>query len=192
MTALSLGEWIEGFLIHANGNPDRGIGSFLRSYRVSAASVEPWVLLDPRHYTRSLLFQTRQWQGVLMCWSPGQRTTVHDHNQRPAWATLVRGKLAVRNFSATPTDADGTVFRIDEMSAAVLDDSESDCPAQAEAGIHEIRHGGRGPDAVSVHVYRRPMDSCGTYDLVSGRYRRVALAVDRDLSAQFGPTVDTL
>ena len=85
------------------------------------------------------------------------------------------------------------MFRIEESASLALDDGESECPAQAEASVHEVRNAGQGSQyAVSVHLYGQPMASCGTYDPCSGRYRRVALSIDRNLSDHFAPSVREL
>ena len=192
MTALPLGEWIEGLTGQLSIDANRDIGAYLRGYRITPESVKPCLLLDANHYTRSLLFNTPLWQCVLMCWNAGQRTPVHDHDGHPAWVSLVRGRLGVRNFVVAP-QADQTMFRIEESASLALDDGESECPAQAEASVHEVRNAGQGSQyAVSVHLYGQAMASCGTYDPGNGRYRRVALSIDRDLSDLFAPATRAL
>jgi len=193
MTALPLGEWIEGLTGQLSIDANRDIGAYLRGYRITPESVEPCLLLDANHYTRSLLFNTPLWQCVLMCWNAGQRTPVHDHDGHPAWVSLVRGRLGVRNFVVAPQQPDRSLFRIEESASLALDDGESECPAQAEASVHEVRNASSGSQyAVSVHLYGQPMASCGTYDPCSGRYRRVALSIDRNLSGQFAPAAREL
>lgn len=196
MTSLPIDEWIGGLAGHMSTESAQGIGSFLSTYRISTKSLQPWLLLDGNHYTRSLLLETPRWQCVLMCWNGEQRTRVHDHNGLPAWLTLVCGRLAVRNFVVEPKRGDGSIFRVEETASLTLDGGEIDCPAQAEAGVHEVRNASIGTQcAVSVHIYRQPMKTCGTYDPCTGRYQRMPLSFDRNLTkqfAQFGPAAPSV
>jgi cysteine dioxygenase len=190
MTSLPLAEWIEGLAAQLDMDADQSIGAFLGSYRIRAESVRPWLLLDSNRYTRSLLLDSARWQCVLMCWNSGQRTPVHDHNGLPAWATLVIGSLGVRDFVVAPARPDRSIFQVEESGSVTLDGGAIDCPAHAEAGVHEVRNASASSQcAVSVHIYRQPMKCCGTYDPATGRYQRVPLSFDRNLTAQFAHAV---
>lgn len=186
MTVLSLEDWLQGLAAQLHANGSAAIARYLARHRVAWGSLEPWLHFGADHYTRSLLYQSPRWQCVLMCWDLDQRTPVHDHNELPAWISLMAGQLRVRNFVLKRRDPMHSLCELEEVEGAVLDCDKLESPTEAEAGIHEVCNSASSARrAVSIHIYGRPMADCGIYDIDSGAFRRKQLLFDRDVRAHF-------
>ncbi|MCX5744979.1 MAG: cysteine dioxygenase family protein, partial [Proteobacteria bacterium] len=46
---------------------------------ISIDDVAPWIRFDPANYVRSLVTRTDRWELRLLCWRPGQSSSLHGH-----------------------------------------------------------------------------------------------------------------
>ncbi|QDU67731.1 cysteine dioxygenase [Engelhardtia mirabilis] len=106
-------------------------------------------------YTRHLLARTERFELLLLCWNAGLASDLHDHSGQSCWMTLLDGQIAEDRFRR---DAAGSVQKVGTLDLdlavpAFIDDG---------LGLHVIRNSPHHRSA-SLHVYARPVESCGIY-----------------------------
>ncbi len=113
---------------------------------------------------------------LVICWKPGQATPIHDHNDQLGWVRVLWGSLEQATYSSAP---------LVETGRQVVPASKAVVTVDARRGVHRLGNP-VGPssnmDAISLHVYSKPHDSCLTFDLASGTTRRTELGIDRVVS----------
>ncbi len=158
---------MHGLLAHADG--------FLAPQHLRA---------DPDHYARNAIYVAPDHSLSLyaLVWTPGQWTPVHDHG---SWGVVgvLRGMLEERSYirtgahDASVRDCDagielqrGGVILIGAGSVT------SFVPNPDHIHLTGVGVGAGRPQAVSLHLYGRNMNSFHLYDVAAGTRRKVNLA----------------
>ena len=121
------------------------------------ASFAVW---NPRHYTRQCIHRTREHELMLICYEPGQRTSIHDYDSQMAWIKPLRGSVREERFKATGT---GTLRLHGEKSigvGALSYMASRNC-------IHRHSNAGTGR-AITLNLYSRPLMRWRVYDEHTG------------------------
>lgn len=111
------------------------LGHALRAHPVTLDDVAAWVRFDTSRYTRNLILRQERWELRLLCWRPGQGTSLHGHGPSACAFRIVRGSanecvLGQRDRTWTP--------------GAVIEEST---PL-----VHQVSN--QGPDPlISLHAY---------------------------------------
>jgi len=107
---------------------------------ITVDDVAPFILFDPHNYARRLVTRGNGWELRLLCWRPGQTSSLHGHGRSACAFRILRGS-AVESVlgSRDRVWAPGDVI--------------------AEEGgelVHQV--GNAGPDALlSLHAYSPPL-----------------------------------
>jgi uncharacterized NAD(P)/FAD-binding protein YdhS len=125
-----------------DGAPDLGSPALASALHrpIGIDDVAPWIRFDPANYVRSLVTGTDRWELRLLCWRPGQTTSMHSHRGAACAFRVLRG-------SASETIL-GSRDRVLPPGAVV-----------EEGGtqlVHQV--GNWGPDALlTLHAYAPPL-----------------------------------
>ncbi len=107
----------------------------------------------------------------VICWSPGNDTGFHDHDDSAAAILVMEGHIREERLR----------LGADPASRILGPGRASFVPATA---IHRVRHTGAGP-AVTIHAYSPPLTRTGTYTVgPDGQLERVAGSSERELRAE--------
>lgn len=138
-----------------------------------AKAVPDWALLgphvrfDPRGYVRNRLFRDADWELLLLCWLPGQKTVVHDHGGAWGAVRILVGGLLERRYSWRGT---GKPLAFDSERAC---DGAVVLPEPVET-VHQNENVSALP-AISLHLYSPPLSVLNSYDVATGERRAVKL-----------------
>ena len=110
----------------------------------------------------------------LICWMPGPRTGLHDHDGSAGAVHVVAG--AVRERRVVEGGAPGS--RLVTAGEGFLFGPDA---------IHGVRHAGRSP-AVTIHAYSPPLRGMGAYQRRSRRHPAGASGCRRTSSSACPPT----
>jgi quercetin dioxygenase-like cupin family protein len=143
-----------------------------------AASPELWRHLV-RHSAHDRLYQQiwdeRDVNAWLICWSDAQDTGFHDHDDSAAAIIGIEGEVVEERMRL---DGPPQAHVLDEGSAVFV-------PASA---IHRIRHAG-GPPAVTIHAYSPPLRRTGAYRVgPAGELERISQSFEHELRAELALT----
>lgn len=135
------------------------------------------------HYARRELYRspTLGYSVVAMTWAPGQGTPVHDHAGLWCVEGVWHGELEIVQYELLERDGDRCRFRAAGGMHAGPGSAGSLIPPHE---FHTIRNASPDAIAISLHIYKAPMDHCTTFLPVSGEwYQRAAKTLCTDEAA---------
>jgi cysteine dioxygenase len=142
----------------------------LASYARSHRDWREFALFDAAAYTRNLIHRADAFEVILLCWNPGQVTPIHNHQGQRCWMSVLDGRV------------EETLYRLPERTGGPLAISTSKLHDRGEVAfitdeiaLHRIAQVGER-QAVSLHVYSRPIPRCQIYDPASGEVTMRVLA----------------
>lgn len=166
------------------------IARYCDSMRLPAEALKPYTYWNDDFYTRNLIYRDDLFEVMVICWKPGQKTTIHTHNGQLGWMDMPQGEVQVHNYHYAGCNApeNQNVVGIDCLGGATEISLERKGTMTAYHGgpivtvdklhtIHQIENADRSQAGViSLHVYSRPIDSCVAFDLEHQRCFRRQLA----------------
>jgi predicted metal-dependent enzyme (double-stranded beta helix superfamily) len=105
----------------------------------------------------------------VICWSSGQDTGFHDHDESAAGIAVVEGRIREErlNLAAAPSARE-------YGAGATL--------TVPPTAIHRVLHAGVGP-AVTIHAYSPPLQRTGAYRVgARGELQREAVPIEAELT----------
>ena len=131
-------------------------------------------------YTRNLVCRTPFFELLVLCWRPGQESTIHDHAGALNAIRVYSGELTSRTFRRTRGSS--------SSAGPVVQDDEECVPADARMvgldrdGIHQLANTS-GDDLVTVHVYAPALMELNVYSTTSAvvERRRLRYTLTDDL-----------
>ena len=143
----------------------------------------PHLVFDPRQYRRVRLFRDEHWEGLLLCWLPGQHTTVHDHGDSTGVTLVLMGDMHEARYE---WDGEGKSMR----SIGCGDLPRGGVTYELNDTVHEISNEGCQP-AVSLHLYSPPLTRLGAYDIFTGARTQVDVSDRPDVQVGGDPDIPT-
>lgn len=135
------------------------------------------------HYARRELYRSPQhgYSVVAMTWGPGQGTPIHDHCGLWCVEGVWDGKLEITQYELLEQDGERFRFRAAGGVHAGPGSAGSLIPPHE---YHAIRNASADAIAISLHIYKAPMESCAMFVPQDGEwYQRAAKALPRDEAA---------
>jgi len=158
----TIGDLVQELLRH----PDiSGFADILARYQVPSRDLEPYFNWNPKHYTRNCVFRNQEFEFLVICYEPGQRTSIHDYDSKMAWIHPVIGQVHEERFKAL---SDGRITP-DGETQVLSGDMELIMDGRS---IRRFSNPGPGR-AVTLNLYARPMSSWRVYDERTGDARSV-------------------
>ena len=123
-----------------------------------------FVLFDPQVYTRNLVVRNEHFEMLVLCWSAGQASPIHNHAGQHCWMAVLDGEVEETQFAA-PADVGPGGLRLGVQrlfrpgQVAYIND---------DIALHRVR-AAPGCQGVSLHLYSKPIDVCNIYDEQTGR-----------------------
>ena len=132
------------------------------------------------HYARRELYRSPRhgYSVVAMTWGPGQGTPVHDHSGLWCVEGVWDGQLEITQYELLERDGERFRFRAAGGMQAGPGSAGSLIPPHE---YHSIRNASSDAVAISLHIYKAPMECCSMFLPQDGEwYARApkALAVD--------------
>lgn len=117
----------------------------------------------PDAYTRNLVARNEWFEMLVLCWSPGQASPIHDHAGQHCWMGILEGTVEETQFDfpsvpGAPLRERATRAFQRGKVAYIHDD----------IGLHRVRPSAGG-SGVSLHLYSKPIDTCRVFDPSDGR-----------------------
>jgi len=132
-------------------------------------------------YARNLVCRTPSFELLVLCWRPGQESTIHDHAGSLNAIRVRSGELTSRLFHPAGAAAPGPVPV--EQTAEDRLGPDADVIGVDRGGIHQLANTSTD-DLVTVHVYAPALMELNVYSttsaLVERKPLRYTLAEDLD------------
>jgi cysteine dioxygenase len=128
--------------------------------RISETELQPYLGFKAGNYCRHRVMRNEFVEMLVLCWKPGQRTPIHDHNGSHGAVFVQEGILWETTFDY---DADsGLAYKAHrELRAGGLTGSE--LPDIHQLGNPDVS----GQDLITIHIYAPPLGVLKTYKLGS-------------------------
>jgi cysteine dioxygenase len=138
------------------------LNSWLSNIEISQLDLQPYIGFKEGNYWRHRVFRNEVVEILVICWRPGQKTPIHDHNGSHGAVRVQQGLMWE------------TVFTYDE-SKGLRYKSARECPLGevTGAGVPDIHQLGNpevsGQDLITVHIYAPPLGVLKTYKIGSSQ-----------------------
>ena len=133
------------------------------------------------HYARRELYRSPElgYSVVAMTWGPGQGTPLHDHSGLWCVEGVWDGELEIVQYELLGRDGERFHFRAAGGIHAGPGSAGSLIPPHE---YHTIRNASADTIAVSLHIYKAPMEGCSMFEPQDGEWyarRAKTLCVDQ-------------
>ncbi len=194
-TPVPADEFVEGIRRLSQGIiTKQKIYDYLVAYEIRHSDLDRYKLWLPDRHTRMKIFRSDMIEVMLICWPSGAITPLHTHNGQLGWMTMIEGKLVVENYRKISCNKpeNEQVVGLDCLAGATQIEMKHLNTELAVPGgplntvdktqtIHRIINRKEwNENAVSMHVYSRPIDSCVVFDLENQRCFRRDLKYDNE------------
>lgn len=138
------------------------INAWLTNVHITADDIKPYVGFKEGNYWRHRVCRNDAVEMLVLCWRPGHKTPIHDHNGSHGVVKVHAGVLSE------------SVYKYD-ATKGLCDDSERECQTGEVTGagvpdIHRLGNpDGSGQDLITVHVYAPPLGVLKTYKVGSSQ-----------------------
>lgn len=136
------------------------LDALLRKLELEPEELRAHLGFKPNTYTRRRLFRSDLCELLVLCWLPGHRTAIHDHNGSYGAIRICEGAMDEEIFALNET---GEVEFATRHERAAGDVTGTDVP-----DIHRIGNAEQSEERmVTIHVYAPPLRVINTYQLGS-------------------------
>lgn len=142
------------------------LSEILCEAEVSSEDLRPYRSFKPGTYARHRVCRNEFVEMLVLCWRPGQRTPIHDHNGSHGVVMVCEGVMWETMFALDEEQKlfyrSGREWREGEQTGAAVPDIH-------QLGNPEVS----GRDLVTLHIYAPPLTVLNTYRVGSaevGRY----------------------
>ncbi|HXQ69030.1 MAG TPA: cysteine dioxygenase family protein [Pyrinomonadaceae bacterium] len=132
------------------------ISSWLSTVEISQLDLEPYIGFKEGNYWRHRVCRNEAVEMLVICWRPGQKTPIHDHNGSHGVVLVQQGLMQE------------TIFCFDEEQI-LCHDTGRECQqgTVTGAGVPDIHQLGNPDlserDLITIHVYAPPLGVLKTY-----------------------------
>ena len=132
------------------------IYSWLRESDISPEDLQPYISFKEGNYWRHRVFRNEFVEMLVLCWRPGQRTPIHDHNGSHGGVKIWEGHLWETIFSYD--EVNGLEYKSGrELAQGSV--TGSDVPDIHQLGNPDVSE----KDLVTLHIYSPPLGVLHTY-----------------------------
>jgi predicted metal-dependent enzyme (double-stranded beta helix superfamily) len=152
--------------------------SQMERFARSFASYRDQLPLIPYAYTRTQLLRAPNYEIVVMRWSPGSISPIHDHGKSDCWVLMMEGALEIENFDRDDDGSSGLVALrpTGSRSLGLGDVDHRGGPTE----LHRVRNA-TDEMAYSLQLYCEPIQSYTVVDAHSRQSRLVTATCDLEL-----------
>jgi len=161
-SSLSFSELIE--LLNSQTSPPtlEQLNDWVSSVEILDVDLEPYTGFKEGNYWRHRVCRNAAVEMLVICWRPGQKTPIHDHNGSHGIVKVQKGLMWE------------TIFTYQEEKGLCYDRGR-ECPVGTVTGaevpdIHQLGNPEvSGQDLITVHVYAPPLGVLKTYKVGSSQ-----------------------
>ena len=142
------------------------VDALLEDVELNAEELRPYRSFKAGNYARHRVFRNEHVELLVLCWRPGQRTPIHDHNGSHGAVRVCEGVMWETMFEL---DGDRTLRYKSARQWVPGDVTDAAVPDIHQLGNPEVS----GQDMVTLHLYAPPLGVLNTYKVGSsevGRY----------------------
>jgi cysteine dioxygenase len=129
----------------------------ISNLRVERAEIEGHVLFTDDRYARNLVYKNEDFECLVLCWRPGQRSPIHDHANSICAVYTVEGVLSADNYRKMSNGHVRADYSEDQKPGSVLTIQTTE--------IHQVSNLQDAADLISLHFYLGPLENSFLYSV---------------------------
>jgi cysteine dioxygenase len=135
---------------------------FILDLKPERSEIEPYIQFTGNHYARNLVYKTGDFECLVLCWLPGQRSPIHDHGSSICTVYTVDGVLSADNYRKMSGGHIRPDYSEDFKPGSVLSIQTSE--------IHQVSNLQTGQNLISMHFYLAPLENSFQYSVMQPVY----------------------
>jgi len=145
-------------LLSLTGRPALAeINAWMREVSVERSELQPFVAFKDTCYSRRRVVRGEHAELLIICWRPGQRTPIHDHDGSYGTVRVCEGVMWETTFEMDA--ARGLAYRAGREWRAGETTDGADIPDIHQIGNPDIS----GQNLITLHLYAPPLTSLNIY-----------------------------
>src|SRR5690242_14990561 len=140
---------------------------FISDLKPEQREIEQYIHYTPDRYARNLVCKTQDFECLVLCWLPGQRSPIHDHGHSICAVYTVDGTLCADNYRKTANGHIRADYSEDFKPGSVLSIQTTE--------IHQVSNLQDSRNLISLHFYLGPLENSFLYSVqqpICEPYRR--------------------
>lgn len=130
---------------------------FISNVKPERSEIEPYVLFTEERYARNLIYKCADFECLVLCWRPGQRSPIHDHANSICAVYTLDGLLSADNYRKMSNGHIRADYSEDFKPGSVL--------TIQTAEIHQVSNLQDTTDLISLHFYLGPLENSFLYSV---------------------------
>lgn len=157
---LTFSELVERLLGQSSPPELPDIGEWLAQAHINEDDLKPFLGFKEGNYWRHRVCRNEAVEMLVICWRPGQKTPIHDHNGSHGAVKVQRGVMWESNFGFS--EDEGLRYKNGrECQTGVV--TGADLPDIHQLGNPDVS----GQDLITIHIYAPPLGVLKTYKVGS-------------------------
>ena len=130
---------------------------FISGLKPERWEIEQYIQFTDDRYARNLVCKTEDFECLVLCWLPGQRSPIHDHGDSICAVYTVDGILCADNYRKTETGHIRADYSEDFRPGSVLSIQTTE--------IHQVSNLQDSRNLISLHFYLGPLENSFLYSV---------------------------
>jgi cysteine dioxygenase len=130
---------------------------FISNLKPERAEVESYIHFTDDRYARNLVYKCENFECLVLCWRPGQRSPIHDHANSICAVYTVDGLLSADNYRKMSNGHIRADYSEDFKPGSVLSIQTTE--------IHQVSNLQDTTDLISLHFYLGPLVNSFLYSV---------------------------
>jgi len=130
---------------------------FIAGLKPGKGEIERYIQFADNRYARNLVYKTLDFECLVLCWRPGQRSPIHDHGESICAVYTVSGTLSADNYRKTANGHIRTDYSEDFRPGSVLSIQTTE--------IHQVSNLQNSENLISLHFYLGPLENSFLYSV---------------------------
>jgi cysteine dioxygenase len=130
---------------------------FVSDLKVNRLELEPHIQFTEERYARNLIYKCEDFECLVLCWQPGQRSPIHDHANSICTVYTVEGVLSADNYRKTANGHVRADYSEDFKPGSVLSIQTTE--------IHQVSNLQDSAPLISLHFYLGPLENSFQYSV---------------------------
>jgi cysteine dioxygenase len=134
----------------------KDVPAILKGLRLPKKDFEQFASWCEEGYTRNCVHRTETYELILLCWSKGCVTPIHDHGGQECWVYQVEGNLTEKRFEKNEND------ELIETESLTLEAGDLTY-MEDRMGYHQLCNQSETL-GYTLHLYASPIDACDVFN----------------------------
>lgn len=136
------------------------VESQIKDLVLTEDKLEPYLFWEKGSYTRNCIAHNNEFELLLLCWEPGQKTAVHCHNGQECWVKVVNGEF--EEVMYTLDDNDFPKLQLKQTF------SETQITSMKNPELFHSLENISSERAITLHLYHKPITECRYVNVKTG------------------------